>query len=276
MMIDVDGQGETKYHYHYDGRGSVTAITAATNNSLVEYYRYDVYGKVTMYDSSDSRIYSSTVDNPYYFTGRRLDPETDLYYYRARMYSFHLGRFLQPDPIGYAADLNLYRYCGNNPVNWVDPWGLAEVRSRPLDDWYLRWPANWLMGEGDMFSEHWQIFYDSGGNSGYFGNGKNAPAFRSDKPGLLGRYHNTVFPHIDDTFMKMAEKVVQNKWRAAYKRGGRRYHPIKNSCQTYTKEVVETAIDLERAVEQFTEKWCEKGWLDDYGIPNIEFGPVRH
>jgi len=71
MMVDVDGQGETEYHYHYDGRGSVAAITATTGNSLVEYYRYDVYGKVTMYDSSDSRIYSSTVDNPYYFTGRR-------------------------------------------------------------------------------------------------------------------------------------------------------------------------------------------------------------
>ncbi|WP_418202202.1 RHS repeat-associated core domain-containing protein [Anaerohalosphaera lusitana] len=40
--------------------------------------------------------------NPYMYTGRRYDPETGLYYYRARMYSPTLGRFLQPDLIGYA------------------------------------------------------------------------------------------------------------------------------------------------------------------------------
>jgi hypothetical protein len=36
-----------------------------------------------------------------------------------------LGRFMQPDPIGFAADAsNLYRYCGNNPANLTDPFGL--------------------------------------------------------------------------------------------------------------------------------------------------------
>lgn len=59
------------------------------------------------------------------YTGRRIDAETNgLYYYRARMYSPEWGRFLQPDPIGYAGGQNMYAYVGNDPMNNVDPSGL--------------------------------------------------------------------------------------------------------------------------------------------------------
>ncbi|MDR6872191.1 RHS repeat-associated protein [Bosea sp. BE125] len=57
------------------------------------------------------------------YTGQRVDPETGLYYYRARMYAPALGRFLQPDPIGTQGGLNLYGYVGNDPLNLIDPWG---------------------------------------------------------------------------------------------------------------------------------------------------------
>jgi|GEM_PF-5632556 len=60
----------------------------------------------------------------YGFTGREYETNTGLYYYRARYYNPAIGRFLQLDPIGYYDSLNLYQYCGNNPVNWIDPSGL--------------------------------------------------------------------------------------------------------------------------------------------------------
>ena len=64
--------------------------------------------------------------NPYYFTGRRYDEETGLYYYRARYYSPSIGRFLQTDPIGYRGGINLYAYVGNNSTSYVDPMGLCK------------------------------------------------------------------------------------------------------------------------------------------------------
>jgi RHS repeat-associated protein len=58
------------------------------------------------------------------FTGRDLDPATGLYYYRARHYAPDLGVFTAKDPLLYAAgDMNLYRYCGGDPVGEMDPSG---------------------------------------------------------------------------------------------------------------------------------------------------------
>jgi RHS repeat-associated protein len=90
------------------------------NSVIVERYSYDVFGQ-----SSNT----SDVNNPYLFTGRRYDDETGLYYYRARYYDYATGRFMQTDPVGYSAGLNLYAYCGNNPGNFVDPLGLFLLDS---------------------------------------------------------------------------------------------------------------------------------------------------
>jgi len=93
---------------------------------LVERCAYDAFGRPTIRDANSTEIAESALANPYLFTGRAWDPETALYYYRARYYDYFTGRFLQPDPTGYADGLNLYSYCGNNPSNFLDPSGLFK------------------------------------------------------------------------------------------------------------------------------------------------------
>ena len=53
---------------------------------------------------------TSRLGNPYAFTGRELDGETLLYYYRARTYDPVQGRFKQLDPVGLSGGINLYEY----------------------------------------------------------------------------------------------------------------------------------------------------------------------
>jgi RHS repeat-associated protein len=122
-ILQMERGGQT-YTYHRDIQGNITSLTDASGK-IVETYSYDPFGAVTIRDGSGNRLSRSKAGNPYYFTGRRLDPETGLYYYRLRMYDPGTGRFLQHDPLGFHEGPNLYQYAAGDPFNLTDPMGLG-------------------------------------------------------------------------------------------------------------------------------------------------------
>jgi len=83
---------------------------------LTQTYGYDSFGKQT---SS-----SGSLTNPFQYTAREFDPETSLYYNRARYFDPVAGRFLSEDPTGFEGGVNEYAYALNSPVSYFDPFGL--------------------------------------------------------------------------------------------------------------------------------------------------------
>ncbi len=118
--------GSARY-LHRDGLGSVTLATDGSNEVL-ERVSYDAFGEPTFRDAEYGPAESAT-GNRQLFTGREWEAELGLYNYRARFYAPGVGRFVSPDPIGVSGGLNLYAYCGNNPVNLVDPFGTEACES---------------------------------------------------------------------------------------------------------------------------------------------------
>ncbi len=99
--------------------------------NVVVKYKYDAWGNHKVLDAAGEEITSSSHignKNPFRYRGYFYDTETGLYYLQTRYYDPAIGRFLNMDSINYANPealngLNLYAYCGNNPVMNVDPTG---------------------------------------------------------------------------------------------------------------------------------------------------------
>ena len=112
-------------YYYQDELGSTSHIASSTG-SLLEYYKYNLYGKPTYWSAGGSQL--SATNTKDLFAGQRWISELGLYDDRNRFMSPDLGRFIQPDPIGFKGDAsNIYRYCGNDWANRTDPMGLANT-----------------------------------------------------------------------------------------------------------------------------------------------------
>jgi RHS repeat-associated protein len=152
ILYRKDSSGAVRY-YHLDPHGNVMFLTNSSGG-VIERYFYDVFGNPTITDAAgNAHGLSSWYGNRFMFTGREWLGELRLYDYRNRFYNPSLGRFLQPDPLGLQiegaklgnnlkalfspggiapdafsrSETNLFRYCGDDPVDNSDPLGLLSI-----------------------------------------------------------------------------------------------------------------------------------------------------
>lgn len=106
----------------YNTLGSLAVLVAAETKKPVESHRYNAFG---MTEAKNSIA-------PWQFAGKRTDPETGLVHFGRRDYDPGIGRFMTPDPHGFFDGMNRYAYCGNDPLNRRDCFGLeAETLEDP-------------------------------------------------------------------------------------------------------------------------------------------------
>ena len=144
-MITVDpntGAATSREYYHANRLGSVIAMADETG-TLTAQYVYTPFGVEDAYNASG---------NPFRYTGRRLDAQWGIYYYRARYYDPQIGRFLETDPAWYVDSMNLYAYVQNDPINMTDPTGMCTGSRLTNSDGTCAQNGGWttdLAGDGE-------------------------------------------------------------------------------------------------------------------------------
>jgi RHS repeat-associated protein len=114
-----EGSGtSTRRYFHGDERGSIVAVSDGSG-AMYAVNTYDEHG-----------IPGASNSGRFQYTGQAWMAEIGMYYYRARIYSPTLGRFLQTDPIGFGGGMNLYAYVSGDPVNATDPAGTCGPGDR--------------------------------------------------------------------------------------------------------------------------------------------------
>ena len=109
-----EGSGTTTRRFlSSDERGSVISVTDGSG-TMLSLNKYDEFG-----------VPQTTNLGKFGYTGQAWLPEVGFWYYKARFYRPDIGRFMQTDPIGFGAGMNVYAYVRNDPVNWIDPLGLC-------------------------------------------------------------------------------------------------------------------------------------------------------
>ncbi|MCW9058759.1 MAG: DUF6531 domain-containing protein [Gammaproteobacteria bacterium] len=116
------GEYETRLYYvHNDHMGTPKALTDAAGNR-VWHAVHDPFGMATVDEDPDGDGVKVVFNLR--FPGQHYDKETGLHYNYFRYYEPSTGRYITSDPIGLSGGINTYTYALNNPLFWIDPYGL--------------------------------------------------------------------------------------------------------------------------------------------------------
>lgn len=115
-------EGGSTFYAGYDGNENITSLVKASSGTISANYEYDSFGQ-TIQSTGEY-----AAKNPFRFSSKYWDGETNLIYYGYRYYNSQAGRWLSKDPIAEAGGINLYNFVGNNAINIIDLLG--------LDWWY--------------------------------------------------------------------------------------------------------------------------------------------
>ena len=99
-----------------------TLFAVDEDGVVVLHMMYDEWGNPQV--DTEFNINKSGVSNLNNYTGYEYDDVLGIYYAQNRFYDAGIKRFVQEDPI--KDGMNWYAYVGNNPINKIDPTGLAE------------------------------------------------------------------------------------------------------------------------------------------------------
>jgi RHS repeat-associated protein len=154
------------------------------------------------------------------YTGREWDPETGLYYYRARYYDPKVGRFISEDPIGFAGGVNFYGYVWGRPTGLVDPFGLDVWIEGPS---HFEPPGHQSVAVGNPMTGYFSVSWGLTRFSPY------GHVYRDiDGPGPFGSYAKTT-PEQDAAIVQ--ELLGDLNWD---RRSG--LYGIAGTCRTYSQD----------------------------------------
>ena len=139
IIFDEENSKQEVMHFQKNLQGDITGVFCESYGSEVLTYKYDAWGNITpeIIGTSGTMLYWSDIAlllTPITYRGYMYDPYIGMYYLQSRYYNPAYGRFLNVDDTdileasqGTTHGANLFAYCDNNPVNYVDYTGYVPL-----------------------------------------------------------------------------------------------------------------------------------------------------
>ncbi len=122
-LLQVVEPGSSKHYFPaYDGNGNIVGLVYGATGAFVASYEYGPFGEPIRVSGTEASA------NPFRWSTKYTDDESDLVYYGYRYYNPSTGRWPNQDPIGERGGINLYGFVRNNPIDTVDLFGLSDEK----------------------------------------------------------------------------------------------------------------------------------------------------